>query len=265
MKKSAFVIGMVALLSARLVAAHDMWIVADVPGAEGRICARIGETFPATVNAPTADRVTLFQFHSGGRSSRLEGLFSDKQFCAPKAGSAGVAEMIVHPRLNSIDAPRFAQFAKMEGLEEVIKQGPADTGGDKSKVKYIYSRYSKAVIGTPPLEEISRELGHVLEIIPKADPQALKEGELFPVLILFKGAPLKRAQVAAVHDGGSGESGTFPVVARTNDKGIAQLRLNRQGLWYARLIYTIPANDPEFQWHHFFSTLTFHIGSPSKR
>jgi len=252
---------LIFLLAAALVpaAAHDMWLVANVPGADKKICARIGETFPGTVNAPTADRVTSFQFYSSHQIRKLEGTFGEKQFCAELSAGDGVAEIVVHPRLNEIDAKRFADFVRMEGLESVVQQHRVASAGS-TPVRYLYSRYSKAIVGLPGQQQITKPLGHVLEIVPQVDPASLPDGAVLPVLVLFKGKPLANVQVAAVHEGASGEAGTFPVVTRTNDRGIAELRLTRPGLWYARLIYTIPANDPEFEWHHFFATLTFHVG-----
>lgn len=241
---------------------HDMWIVTDVAGAEQKVCARIGETFPGTVNAPTADRVSRFELHAAGGPQKLTGTFGDKQFCAPlPPGTNGIAEIIVQPRLNQIDAKRFGDFVRMEGLEHVVK--PAAVASTDAPVKYLYSRYSKAIVGRPTVSAIRSSLGHVLEIVPQQDPRSLKAGESLRVQVLFRGQPLAGAQVAAVNEGASGESGKFPVTARTDQNGMAELKLHKPGLWYARLIHTIRMNDPEFEWHHFFSTITFTVGSES--
>lgn len=236
-------------------AAHDMWLVTGIPGAEDKVCARIGERFPDTVNAPTADRVTLFQFRSRGAVEKLNGTLADKQFCAPLfQAKDGVAEMVVHPRLNRIDYKRFAEFVRGEGLQHVVR--PTDSGA--GEVGYLYSRYSKLLVGGAGESGLATEaLGHVLEIIPMNPPAASLSD--FQVRVMFRGKPLANAQVAAVHEGASPEAYQFPVVARTDAQGVAVLKLTRPGLWYARLIHTIPTDDPEFQWHHFFATLTFRV------
>lgn len=242
-------------------AAHDMWLVAGVSGAEGKICARIGERFPDTVNAPTADRVTAFQARFPDRTEKLAGTFLDKQFCAPSpADKNGIIEMIVQPRLNRIDRKRFGEFVRGEGLQHVIAQPEADAASD---VTYLYSRYSKLILGAPTFKMLSEPIGHVLEIVPLNDPSALPQGSSFRVRVMFRGRPLANAQIAAVHEGASPEAHQFPVVTRTDKDGIAELKLTRQGLWYARLIHTIRANDPEFEWHHFFATMTFHAAQAS--
>jgi hypothetical protein len=50
------------------------------------------------------------------------------------------------------------------------------------------------------------------------------------------------------------------VVTRTDAEGKATLKLDRGGLWYARLIHMVPAqDDPDYQWRSFFSTMTFTV------
>lgn len=162
--------------------------------------------------------------------------------------------MIVQPRLNKIDSKRFVEFVRGEGLQHVIGQPEANAA---SEVTYLYSRYSKLILDAPRLKMLSEPIGHALEIVPLHDPSALPQGLGFRVRVLFRGKPLVNAQIAAVHEGASPEAHQFPAVTRTDQDGNAELKLSRQGLWYARLIHTIPTDDPEFQWHHFFATMTF--------
>lgn len=243
------------------VRAHDMWVVTDVAGAQGKICARIGERFPDSVNSVTADRVRQFAVHTEAGRHELSGSFADNQFCAPLPAGVtnGLVEMVVQPRINSIDARRFAEFVKGEGLSHVV--GEARTNGP---VTYLYSRYSKLLFGQLS-GRATRPMGHLLEIIPDTDPASLKAGAALRVQVMFLGKPLARAQVAAAHEGASGEAFEFPVKATTDENGWATLQLTRPGLWYARLIHTIPSADPEFQWHHFFATLTFRAAVASPR
>jgi hypothetical protein len=52
----------------------------------------------------------------------------------------------------------------------------------------------------------------------------------------------------------------YPVTTRTDAEGRANLKLDRPGLWYARIIYMEPAqNDPEIDWRSYFSTTTFEV------
>jgi len=249
--------GLALLLTLTAAAsAHDMWLVTDVAGANASICARIGERFPETVNSVTEDRVRQFQIRTGAGTVKLSGTFAEKQFCAPRPSdvAAGVAEMVVQPRINSIDAQRFAQFVKGEGLDHIVDMRAS------GQVSYLYSRYAKLVFGQPK-ELAAKPLGHLLEIVPEMDPSLLASGAALRVQVLFRGKPLPNAQVAAIHEGASGEAFEFPVKVRTDQNGWATLRLTRPGLWYARLIHTIPSDDPEFQWHHVFATLTFRAGA----
>lgn len=42
--------------------AHDLYLVSGIKGAENQICARIGEEFPESTNALTADRINSFTY-----------------------------------------------------------------------------------------------------------------------------------------------------------------------------------------------------------
>ncbi len=247
------------------LSAHDLWLVTGVAGARGRVCARIGEHFPTSSNGVTADRVEVFQLRSEGGAQPLTGAKEKKQFCAPlpKPGApAGVAEIIVHPRFIRLGAKDFNSYIEGEGFASVIaareQSGKADAEG-----RELYSRFSKAVMGGAG-SLATRPLGHVLEIVPEKDPATLAEGEPLAVQILFRGKPLAGVRVSAAWAGAEMKGHEFPVAAETDAQGRALLRLDRTGLWYARLIHMVPAqDDPQIDWRSFFATLTFEV--PAKK
>lgn len=237
-------------------AAHDLYLVNGVSGAERRICARIGEDFPGSVSAVTPDRLEVFAVRTARTPFRkLQGKVSGDQLCAPAPEAKSfVAEMVVHPRYIKLGGKLFDSYVEAEGLKQVIsaraQKGPNADGRE------LYSRYSKLIKGRGGLEV----LGHTLEIVLQKDPAELKAGESLPVQVLFRGQPLADAQVAAAYAGANLKGHKFPVVARTDSEGRAALKLDRAGLWYARLIYMVPATgDPEVDWRSFFATVTFRL------
>ncbi len=248
------------LLFSTAAFAHDLYLVSGVPGAQAQVCARIGEEFPGSTNAVTADRLTSFQLHpTAGAPVPLKGTVTDKQFCAPlnSSGSA-VVEMTVQPRFIRLEPKIFGQYITGEGFKHVLslrrERGLEDKDG-----RELYSRYAKLLIG-PQGQNASKPLAHALEIVPDVDPAALKVGEPLSATVLFKGMPPVDVQVAAVYSGAKLKGHEFPIVTRTDSRGKALLKLDRPGLWYARLIYMEPAqNDPEIDWRSYFATLTFQI------
>lgn len=245
-------------LLAASCAAHDLWLVSETKGGGRRVCARIGEHFPESMNAVSADRVERFQMRTGGSVRPLMGAKRGKQFCAPGAAESGVAEMIVAPRYIRLATEDFNGYIEGEGFKDVIR-ARKESGRSASEGRELYSRYAKLLLGANGA--VSREpLGHALEIVPEKDPTTLGNDEPLAVRVLFLGKPLAGVRVSAMYAGAKVTGHEFPVTAETDTNGRAELKLDRPGLWYARLIHMVEAQgDPEIEWRSFFATLTFEV------
>ncbi len=251
------------MVSAGSLFAHDMWLVTGVAGARGRVCARIGEHFPVSMNGVASDRVELFQVHTQSGVQPLKGIEGKKQLCASMSNpsASGAAELIAHPRFIRLDAKDFNSYIEGEGFTSVIA-ARRQNGKANAQGRELYSRYAKLLIGKTG-DLATRPLGHVLEIVPEKDPAALAAGEPLPVQVLFRGKPLAGVRVSAAPAEAEMKGHDFPVTAETDAQGRALLKLDRGGLWYARLIHMVAAqDDPEVDWRSFFATLTFEV--PSK-
>jgi hypothetical protein len=238
-----------------------MWLVTGVAGARGRVCARIGEHFPVATNGVSADRVEVFQLRTESSAQPLSGVEGKKQFCAPLPNlsmPAGIAEIVVHPRFIRLDAKDFDSYIEGEGFNSVIA-ARRQSGKTNAEGRELYSRFSKLLIGRNG-NLATRPLGHVLEIVPEKDPAMLAAGEPLPVQVLFRGKPLGGVRVSAAYAGAEMKGHDFPLTAETGPDGRALLKLDRAGLWYARLIHMVAAqDDPQIDWRSFFSTLTFEV------
>ena len=78
-------------------------------------------------------------------------------------------------------------------------------------------------------ETYKRTLGHLLELVPQANPATLKAGELLPVLVLFQGKPLVGAGVEV---GDTAQAIAEDKIKRyvTGADGIAQVMLRPKGI-----------------------------------
>lgn len=248
-------IALAGVLFAVTASAHDLYLV---PLKGQRVCARIGEVFPQSTNGITADRVASFRM-VGASTKELKGKEEPraKQFCAPLPAESGVVEMTVFPRFIRLQAKDFNSYINGEQLRQPL----AARGGapaNEREGRELYSRYSKALVGQSP--NATQPLGHTLEIVPERDPATLKPGEALPVVVLFQGKPLPDVALFAVYAGAKLEGHQYPVEAHTDQAGRASLKLDRPGLWYARLIHMVPTQgDPEIDWRSFFTTLTFEV------
>ena len=258
----AWLLALAVLAFAGSADAHDLYLVTEIAGAEGKVCARIGEKFPESAGAVTADRLELFQLRAGSGVTPLKGAKEADQFCAALATQGpAMAEIIVHPRFIKLSAKDFNAYIEGEKFSHAVRMRQAG-GKQDAEGRELYSRYGKLLIGGLG-ERATRPVGHILEIVPEKDPAGLKPGEPLRVQVLFRGKPLTGAHVGAVYAGAVLTGHDFPVLAETGQDGTAVLKLDRPGLWYARLIHMTPAQgDPEIDWRSYFATLTFSLGKP---
>jgi uncharacterized GH25 family protein len=263
----------VALLLACIpAAAHDLYLVVEGEGAQRKVCARIGEHFPDSMNAMPANRVGKFQARNGKHAetaTRLQGAVEEaaKQLCAPLPEKTSVVEMTVNPVFIRLAAKDFNGYIEGEGFKSVIAARKVKGAGE-AEGRELYSRYAKLLL--PDSQGVDEPLGHALEIVPDAPPGIGRLGfstlasepgiRRMSLRVLFRGQPLAGVRVSAVYAGAKLEGHSYPVNAETDAEGRAVLKLDRPGLWYARLIHMVPAeNDPEVDWRSYFATLVFTV------
>lgn len=92
-------------------------------------------------------------------------------------------------------------------------------------------KYAKSVIvvgkGSAGINWV---VGHRIEIIPLKNPTEVRAGQAFPVKVLFEGKPLA-TYVYGTYAGYASEDEPFPVLARSDENGIARIRIDRPGTW----------------------------------
>lgn len=244
------------LLFALPAAAHDLYLVVD----GNKVCARVGEHFPVSMNAMPANRVHVFAARSSDKTAKkLTGTVEEsaKQLCAPLPANTALVEMTVNPMFIRLAAKDFNGYITGEGFQAVIaaRQQKGETEGEGRE---LYSRYTKLLL--PGGKDATEAVGHVLEIVAEKSPDQVKAGESLPVRVMFRGKPLAGVRVSAVYAGAKLEGHSYPVNAETDKDGRALLKIDRAGLWYARLIHMVPAeNDPDVDWRSFFTTMTFEV------
>ena len=102
--------------------------------------------------------------------------------------------------------------------------------GDKNRVPS--EKYGKTIIvvGNKSTESVRYEFGHRIEIIPLANPSMIKAGGVLPVKILFEGKPLS-TYVYATYAGYWSNDAPFPVLVKSDEKGMAYIKIDRPGTW----------------------------------
>lgn len=106
-----------------------------------------------------------------------------------------------------------------------------------------FEQYAKALINVTGSDSSFRKpVGHVLEIIPMANPAELKFGDYLPVQVLFKGKPARFYSVYGTYAGFStGDDFAFATI--TDSKGKARIRILHNGPWLLKAKVKLPSPD----------------------
>lgn len=261
----------VALLSVRLVFAHDLWLVPArfvvAPGSKVAVALSTGDTFPVSEGAVKAERVERAVLVTADGSTpltafRVDGKTTLADVTAPRRDGGALVEVVLKPVATKQPRAGFDEFVKHEGLDDVAAQ-LAREPRRRDEEHRTYAKYAKTLLrvgdGRGAAALYAHPLGHRLEIIPEADPYALKAGDLLPVRLLFDGKPLAGARLVV----GSTESATATqskmAGVRTDAEGRVRLRLDtRGGAHYVHALHMIPASGrTDVEWESFWATLTF--------
>jgi uncharacterized GH25 family protein len=264
----------ITLLTARLVFAHDLWLVPArfvvTPGAKVAVSLNTGDTFPVSEVAVRTERIERAALVTAAGSTPLASFRADAnstlvEVTAPRAEGGAVVEVVLKPVATKQPRASFDEFVRHEGLDAVAA-ALAREPRRRDEERRTYAKYAKTLLrvggGKGTVDLYRRPLGHRLEIVPDADPYALRPGEALPVRLLFDGKPLADARlVVGSTDAATATQSKMPGV-RTDAGGRALLRLsNSGGAHYVHALHMIPAvGRTDVEWESFWATLTFGAG-----
>lgn len=240
-----------AVLLASSASAHDFWIEPSTfrPAAGDRVTAGLrvgqklqGEAVPRI--PPLVDRFVLDNAPMIGFSG------------SNPAGIAAVARpgfQWIGYQSNAfpmtLDAPKFEQYLRDEGLDGVIK-----VQSQRPQSERFY-RCAKALLDADGAKSgtFDAPLGFTLELVPRKLPHA---GDTLPLTLLFHGKPAANVLVVAM-------SKTDPdnaVRARTDARGRVTLRIAHGGFWLIKAVHmrSAPA-DSGVDWESWWASLTFEL------
>lgn len=261
-----------------LAFAHDTWLVPAVfstqPGQPVTVRFATSEAFPTSDSRVGPDRIARFTMRTAGGTRQIADYKLEGDYLvasvAPDAAGHAVVVTETKPRVLVLPAPQFNDYLKHEDLKRIIAARNA-AGKSESEGRERYRKIAKAILCAG---DVSRDTGYTasmdswLEIIPQHSTCSMKPGDTLTIRVYFRGRPLAGARVAAGYSGVTGHN--YPVWITTNRQGLAHIKLDRPGMWFARVLHMVAArNDAEADWHSAFSTLTFEVGggivSPAQR
>jgi uncharacterized GH25 family protein len=260
-----FSLAIAASLSlAAIAAGHVFWVqpVSFSPkvGDIVKINLRVGDTFPGD-RAPRNDE-KIEKFIVVGPRGEEPALGRDADTTAavyrPKEPGTYLVAYRSKPSSVSLPADKFEAYLKETGLEKIIAKR-AEAGQSSRAGNEIYSRSAKAFLrcgDASTMDVATKHLAFRVEIIPDADPAALRAGESLGVVVESAGAPLENALVEAR----SRDHPSLRLTARTDPKGHASFTLPHAGLWVMDTVeMTAAAADSGADWESIWASIAFEV------
>jgi uncharacterized GH25 family protein len=106
-------------------------------------------------------------------------------------------------------------------------------------------------------KHFEKALGHKLEIVPLANPLALKTGNELSVKILLDNKPFT-AMVYATYDGFSRHDYTYAYATEAKN-GIAHIKFTQPGTWMVRVENRQQVTHKDYDQHVLKATLIFPV------
>ena len=143
------------------------------------------------------------------------------------------------------------------------------TEGYKSGTKKEYDNvitcthsnsFMKAVANVETADgDVSAEIGHEMEIIPQANPEQLRVGDMMPIKVMYKGKPFKTT-FFATYAGFSNDNNVFAYTASTDSAGHGKVKILSSGPWLVTVSLKEPYADQDVcDTESYRAALTFEI------
>jgi len=193
--------------------AHDLWLNVDnhYPNAGEKSAVKVvfGHNYPYYGILLERDKLADFSYLCpDGKVKEVENIWEDKK--DERAGAL---------------AGKITFDQKGTYIVTACKK----VKGDKEQV--ASEKYGKAIVVVGKgSKTVSKPFGHRMEIVPLKNPSEVKAGGVLPVRILFEGKPLS-TYVYATYAGYYSEDDPFPVAAKSNEKGVANIKISKPGVW----------------------------------
>jgi uncharacterized GH25 family protein len=225
------------LLCATTAVAHDFYLMPSTflpeKGATLLVGFHVGDSFPESEVSGSPDRFLDPQLIWKTGSAALQNLRVDGKRVVANTHAIAEGNLILAvrtaPRLIELDASKFTEYLREEGLASTIAWR-AKHGQSEKLGKERYSKYAKALLLSGAQNGFAgHRVGYTIEIIPQADPTALKPGDSLPIQVMFRGKPAADLQIESAW-AASNEAKTT-VVGNTDSEGRIRVPLSRAGRW----------------------------------
>lgn len=269
MKRIAAVI-IAAAAQTAVAHAHDFWIEPSTfrPAVGQMVSAslRVGQEFEGDPIPRSAQLIDSFTVREGTKEKEVVGFENRDPAGYVRLEQPGLAVIGYRSKANSLqlDAAKFEEFLKQEGLERIsaIRAQRHETAKPDRERFY---RFAKSVLitrlpvagdrvadqATSNWQPVTRSFGYRFEIVPETNPCASTP---LRIRLLFEGKPLANALVTAMHR----DDASAKIRIRSDKSGRVTLDLPKNGVWMIKSVQMVPAPaGTDADWESLWASLTF--------
>lgn len=135
------------------------------------------------------------------------------------------------------------------GRKRFLSKAQAIESGIDVKEAFFSTQHSKTLFHFH--EKLAKPLGMKLEVVPQKNPLTLQVGDVFPVQVLFDGAPLPKGKI---------DRGRRSAPLETDARGMAQIPIVERGWQKVLVIHDLPTPEkPDIDYERFFAFLVFEL------
>ncbi|TFV86894.1 DUF4198 domain-containing protein [Oxalobacteraceae bacterium OM1] len=268
MKRSVFLLGLLAAFFSAAAWAHEFWMESQPAvvqaGGSALLKLEVGEYFEGSQAGFSGTHTAAMRHYHGDETDDLvkrlpaDGTLPVFGLPALQPGTHLIA-YDSQPSLITLAPDKFHAYLHDEGLDAIIRQREA-SGTAALPGRERYRRNVKHLLRAGGQSDATYAVraGQRLEIVPLSDPYAKRPGDTLAFQLLFDGRPLAGALVKAWHKR-SGQTTLARV--RTDQGGKAAVNLPYAGVWMLSVVHMIKAVDTkEADWDSFWGNLTFSLG-----
>ena len=273
MKKS-HVVAILVVLSSLELKAHDTFLTFDSHHVRPQTRVSVflmNGTFEKSENSVALERMqdvriagpNQFLQRPDHRQWKLTEELNELEFTTGAPGTY-ILGVSIKPRTLEMTAEEFNSYLEHDGVLDILKTRQQHDQLER-KVAEKYSKHVKALfqVGEERTDSFGQQLAYPIEIVPQQNPFSLSVGETLPVTVLYHGRPVKNqlvyASYAGFHKHDDNGQHVEAVQTRTNARGVAQIKLEKKGRWYVRLIHMVSSDEEGIDYESNWATLTFEI------
>ncbi len=269
MKKVIFT--SIFLLAITAVIGHEFWIQPEkyfvAVGARLPFNLFVGENFKGEKWSKRTERTEeLLHVYDNDddftpRDITQMTLINDTDDVAVQIKKEGTQLLYLHsyPSFIALDAEKFNAYLKEDGIDNILKFRTEKNELNKP-AREKYERFAKTFIqcGKVYTDVHTVQLGGKLELFLNDNPYTLKAGAPLEAMVHFNQQPLADKMVVFWQKDAKGNF-MGKQTYYTDGAGKITLKQTTPGIWMMSTVHMEPVNDPEYEYHSYWGSVTFEI------